>query len=413
MKKRFINVVLLGILIGIPALFNSCGNGRFESIGNTNLSSGGGGTLNSAARCESARQTAFKNTYWTFTKTACNGCHFSGGPGSGAFAATNFSVAYNAFTEKGEAKIYDYIVNGGGPSHATFTGNNLSAPNRALIESVKPSWMIAEDAYIACIAAVGTGGGGTEPPKEKIPVPSKFTIAKPFTVAAVNQPLTMTWNTENEMVSAADNFVGGTVTLTVTAADVGNNTVQYAFSNPRFVNTNPMPARVVGVAIKIDNVLVPGGTTFFGLNRLIPNIAGNNSRALTLNAGGAVLFVGELNKTLNIQVGFTMLRQENITFNPPTYSQLIAAGGIFQMRCSGCHGNAGGVSLANYNFVGSAAGVSGLPIVTKWTLGDSELYRQVEQGLMPTTGPLQPAEVERIRDWILDGAPNTPNDIRR
>lgn len=405
-KKKLVNVILLGCLIAIPSLFNSCGNGRFESVGNEaasfSSSGGGGGSLSAADKCQVNRQRAFANTYHAFTKRNCVACHAN--LQAPFIASSNVGTAYNAFLGKGEELVYDYATAGGAAVHqAAFTGPQL----KPAADAIRPTWMAAQSAYDACMLAAGSTGGSNP-----IPVPSKFTVAKPFTVAP-GTPVTMTWNTETEMMNAANAYQGGTFSMIVSVTDLGSGQGLYEFRNPRFVNAGAASAYIKGVAVRVDGVLIPGGSTFYSVERYVPNIANNNSRQLTQNAGGAIAFPGLTNVPLNIQVGFTELEPADIVFNPPVFTTLSTNGGIFAAKCNGCHGASGGLNLAVYtNVVGSVAN-SGLTIVSKWSLDNSELWQQVDGGLMPTSGPLTQPEKDSIRDWILDGAPNTAADVRR
>lgn len=410
MKKKFVNILLLGCLIVIPSLFNSCGNGRFESVGNelgsvTGSSTGtGGGVAAAVARCESARRSAYSSTYYPFLKTNCAVCHATG-PGSGFFAAPGLAVAYGAFVTKGEAKVYEYATGGGSPgSHGGF-----GAAQKAVADGFRGRWTAAQSAYDSCIAATGE----TNTSAASIPVPSKFTVAKSFTVTGPTAPVTMSWNTETEMLSAAQKFNGGTFSMILSVTDLGAGQGLYEFRNPRFVNANPAGAALLkGIAVKVDGTLIPGGTTFYDLERYIPNLAGNNSRTLTLNAGGAITFAAPINVAMNISVGFSILELANFTFDPPTFQTLSTNGGIFVAKCQGCHGNQGGLNMTTYNNVVGSVAASNLTIVSKWSLETSELYRQTEGGFMPTSAPLTQPEKDRVRDWILDGAPNTAADRR-
>ncbi len=406
MKKKLINIVLLGCLVAIPSLFNSCGNGRFESIGNSSISSSstGGGTLSAAAKCEINRQRAFSNTYYPFAKRNCVPCHENAG-GSGFFASKVIGVAYNAFLDKTEARVYEYATSDAPLHKAGFTGSTL----KATADPLRPTWRAAQTAYDLCILAAGSVEGTIQ----TIPVPSKFTIAKPFTVAP-GTPVTMTWNTGSEMVNGANAFEGGTFSMVASVTDLGNNQGLFEFRNPRFVNANPTSTALIkGIAVQIKGVLVPGGSTFYTLERYIPNIANNNSRQLTRSAGGAISYLGPLNLPMDIQIGFTLLETAKFVFDPPVFATLAGTGGTFAAKCTSCHGNSGGLNLTVYNNVVGSVAVSGLPIVSKWSLTDSYLWEQVDGGLMPKAAPLTQPEKDRIRDWILDGAPNTAADVRR
>jgi len=74
---------------------------------------------------------------------------------------------------------------------------------------------------------------------------------------------------------------------------------------------------------------------------------------------------------------------------------------ILKPKCTGCHGNAGGVSYATY------AGATASKSVIKGNPDSSGLYTTTKSGIMPTSGTkLTTTETELIRIWILNGAPN-------
>jgi hypothetical protein len=78
---------------------------------------------------------------------------------------------------------------------------------------------------------------------------------------------------------------------------------------------------------------------------------------------------------------------------------------IFQQNCLGCHGGIANMWLTDYDRVilPSHNGATIYP-------GDpdsSPLYRYVRDGLMPANAdPLPRAQIELIRQWILEGAVN-------
>ncbi len=80
---------------------------------------------------------------------------------------------------------------------------------------------------------------------------------------------------------------------------------------------------------------------------------------------------------------------------------------IFDRACVRCHGGAAGLWLDRYERVmaGSARG----PVIIPGNPEASALYRRItgrDQPAMPLGGPpLSPSEIERIRQWILAGAP--------
>jgi mono/diheme cytochrome c family protein len=81
---------------------------------------------------------------------------------------------------------------------------------------------------------------------------------------------------------------------------------------------------------------------------------------------------------------------------------------IFRTACLGCHGGdqpAGGLSLASYADL-MKGGKSGPPLVAGKG-SDSRMVKLLlgtQQPKMPPGGPLKPADIERIRQWIDGGA---------
>ena len=73
---------------------------------------------------------------------------------------------------------------------------------------------------------------------------------------------------------------------------------------------------------------------------------------------------------------------------------------IFSMKCAGCHGRTGGFTIQSFDGAMSQV-VPGNPEA-------SDLYRRVADGTMPPRGnALSGEEVQIIRQWIEDGAPET------
>jgi mono/diheme cytochrome c family protein len=76
---------------------------------------------------------------------------------------------------------------------------------------------------------------------------------------------------------------------------------------------------------------------------------------------------------------------------------------IFNANCISCHGGIAGMWLTDYEhvMVGSINGAQVVP----GNPDESPLLHYVETGLMPPNAdPLSPAQIERIRRWIAEGA---------
>jgi len=89
---------------------------------------------------------------------------------------------------------------------------------------------------------------------------------------------------------------------------------------------------------------------------------------------------------------------------------------IFNSRCTGCHGNSGGLSLAsgssyaNLVNVQSASSCTSFKRVLPGSADNSTLYRKVSGttcgGRMPQGGTLSVGEIALIQTWINEGAGN-------
>ncbi|MFM7161772.1 MAG: c-type cytochrome domain-containing protein, partial [Planctomycetaceae bacterium] len=82
---------------------------------------------------------------------------------------------------------------------------------------------------------------------------------------------------------------------------------------------------------------------------------------------------------------------------------------IVQTRCLKCHGPLkpeGQLQLGTP--LGLARGGESGPAVVPGHLADSLLWQRVAAGEMPPDAPLPQAEQQRLRDWILAGAPGLP-----
>lgn len=81
---------------------------------------------------------------------------------------------------------------------------------------------------------------------------------------------------------------------------------------------------------------------------------------------------------------------------------------IFSENCTSCHGGSGGLWLDSYERV--LAGSSRGAVVEPGDPGESELYLRVtgeSEPRMPlNSSPLSDDDIDAIRTWISEGAPN-------
>jgi mono/diheme cytochrome c family protein len=93
---------------------------------------------------------------------------------------------------------------------------------------------------------------------------------------------------------------------------------------------------------------------------------------------------------------------------PVTFSQIEST--ILGPKCVSCHqspdGQAG-VNLDSYAAIENAPATHGHAILEPGSADTSHLYDAVKSGDMPPGGPMLSAdEIQMIRDWINEGAPN-------
>lgn len=357
--------------------------------------------------CQQIYYKAFQESYYPFVKTNCSQCHTSG-PGSGFFASGNAELSFNAFQLKGSAKIAEFAVSSHKPP---YTGSQHTAE----INTLKSRWAAADGEYNVCVSQ----SGGTPPPPTGgsiIPLPTKMMIAKTANPVTNNQTVVLTWNTGTEFMNAADALANAQITLTVRAVAPAGGVTAYQFENPRLVNNSGRAAVIKGLAIYVNDTLVDG-ETFMYVDRYVPGVANNNTRRL---APGAAYFASTLGTAINVKIAVGVLAAADIDFNPPTYQTLTAAGGIFANSCVGCHSVApvpGGVTITanSYNLLVGRTGASDQVLVSPYTLLNNHLYGRMNTAgaPMPPAGLLPQADRDRIRDWILDGAPLNAAAIAR
>ena len=81
---------------------------------------------------------------------------------------------------------------------------------------------------------------------------------------------------------------------------------------------------------------------------------------------------------------------------------------ILMNRCESCHGGLAGLYVDSFDTL--IAGSSGGTVVEPWDPEGSLLFRRITgdvQPLMPLGGArLRPGEIDTIKTWIAEGAPN-------
>ncbi len=111
------------------------------------------------------------------------------------------------------------------------------------------------------------------------------------------------------------------------------------------------------------------------------------------------------NTSFAIALGLCCMFAAEATWAGPLESVL----DLMKSRCVKCHGPArheGNLNLSTAAAV--ARGADGEPVVAAHDLESSSLWMRVERGEMPPDQPLETAEREVLRQWILAGTPGLP-----
>jgi mono/diheme cytochrome c family protein len=387
MKSKYVlNSILILFVCALPLLFNNCAATHSDGSQNNGSTSGA---------CAEQLMAGYKSSYFPVLTNNCSSCHSSGVLMHGS---SNVANSFATFQNKKD-NILEY-AHGRAP-HQTVNAATI-AP---LAMAAKPIWDTAEALYLTCLSRVGSD----ETPGNGVPVtvPDKFTTEKTATVP-VGQTVTLSWNLGTEMLNSGNNLAGAQIDILVKSLEYG-----YEFRLPLIKNTGVNALFMRGIAVKVNGVVIPNGTSFYDSQRNVSNVTGKNERLLS--SGGGPVLLGNTGLPIKVALGFIELRVSDYpTFNPLNYMELTAAGGVFATSCVSCHNGGAtpiagfGVATANYRNLIGGNGASGNPLVTPFNLEASNIYQRMisdSPGLvMPTAGKLPVASINQVRDWILDGA---------
>jgi len=401
--KKYINLKkiywTLGAIVSIVA-YNNCGEGFVaQSLGGA---SSGGSVLFSRApgeSCEDALLKVYKSTYHPFLNQNCNSCHVTGGGGNGIFGETDAAVSYNSFASKGMALINSQAT---GSHRPPYTGSK----NEARITELSSYWAKAQTEYLSCSASTGPtppGGGGGVVGNNVVKSAGKVVPANLATTF-----VRMEWDLE----TLSDKKVPLIAGIEIRRAVLGGVTRGYEFRNPtlRLKNLASGAYAMRALNIYINDQLQSEITTYSNIQTTI-STTNDNSFAVGFANGLTVITPAT---TDMISVEYSHLQSTSGTTTPGatptptpsatptptpvgavTYTQLVAAGGIFATSCVGCHNAnnaAGGLNLAIYANARAAA---------------ANIRTRVNNAAnpMPTGGLLPQAQRDRINAWVDQGAP--------
>ena len=204
-----------------------------------------GANLSSASSSVEALEPQFEASYYTFLKTNCVLCHSGAGPGQGAFASSDSTVAFNAFllaTSNGTDTASKIDANATNAAHAgaSYTGSQ----NTSAITLAAQEW---------AAAMAGTAGGATT-------TPVIVTSAKTMAATAVDKDIVFNFATDLSSMSGSA-LGAGSLTIAVHTALSPNGSPVYYFSNPRLKGgTNSVSLR--GLMVRINGQEQTLGSTW-------------------------------------------------------------------------------------------------------------------------------------------------------
>lgn len=169
----------------------------------------GGGSFSSSSVCEASLEADFSSSYHSLLKTKCASCHTGAGPGNGAFANSNSSVAFSAFLLATSAKIDTYAQN---TSHASgYTGSQ----NASAIAIASQSW---------AAAAASCKNGPSSVPTRGVVLNSKSIPA---------QGADVSWNLDSDVKVSTVATGGASLIVNVVRSTSANGTTVLYLSNLR------------------------------------------------------------------------------------------------------------------------------------------------------------------------------------
>jgi hypothetical protein len=195
----------------------------------------------SSSACELGLQSEFQSSYYSFLKTSCASCHTGNGPGQGAFAANDPSVAFAGFLAVGSDKVDSNATNS---AHA---GSYTGAQNSSAIALASQQWAAAE-------ASCKAGGGGSGDS-------GAITKSKLMSIAPNAVAKDITWNLDTELASGAGMSGGASLIIAVRQIPSANGSPVYYFSNPRLKGESNSVS-ISGLKVRINDQEQTLGSTW-------------------------------------------------------------------------------------------------------------------------------------------------------
>ncbi len=226
------------------------------------------------------------------------------------------------------------------------------------------------------------------------------------TAQAINAgatPVTLTWDLSRQLVRGTypiSGIPGAQFSISVQTVTLSNGSIAYLFNEPAVIGGGTsMEVQNIGLVI---NGVATAPTAYATMDRFIPPNPATRTLSQTAQT---VMVTPNAIDTLAISFG----KIATADFDPPTYTQLLSSTGVFGMNCVSCHSGAspaGGMDITNW------ANLIAMGVAVPYAPANSLIYQRITNsigtGFMPPPpNPVLPSvEVQMVRDWILDGAPN-------
>ena len=346
----------------------------------------------SSSGCEGPLVEAYKVTFHPFLQRQCASCHVAG-PGIGTFASASVGTSFPSFKVLTRTKIENMAKNDG--HKPPYTG----AQHTSEVNQLSALYVQAEKIAIACEQKAN--------PDSNMLLNGLVAAAVPTTYKKLTWDLTSNLDPLEGMAGFAGRFE-----VNVRFAVLGPNTIGYEFQNPTLIsNAGGKPLAVNGLRLyfngeKADSFtyyLTAAGAVAAGASLNLAPV-GTSVHFTTTAATDKIAFelINIRDTSSGSSGGGTPTPTPSGTPINVTFTQLNAAGGVFQRSCVGCHnaGNmAGALDLTNYN--------SARQRVVPGNANASAIYTRMTNtgNPMPPAGLLGPADIATVQAWINNGAP--------
>lgn len=342
--------------------------------------------------CEDALVKVYASTYHPFLSQTCNSCHING-PGIGTFASPDVATSYTSFASIGADKISSQAVN---DAHKPpYTGSQ----NTARIDEIKSYWAAAQTDYASCVAADGgslTGAFVVHTDSTMVPAKLSTTFTR------------MQWDLETQSNGKIPLIAG----IDIRQSVIGGVVKGYEFRNPtlRLKNTTSGNYEARALNLYINNALSSEVTTYMNIDYVISTTTDLNMSAGTANGFAAVTpaatdvialefqYLGSTTGAPNPGSPVSTTPTPAPTATPigtVTYTQLVAAGGVFKTYCLSCHTGA------------NASGSLDLTVYNNAKVAAQNIKSRVNNANnpMPSSGLLSQTLRDTITAWVDQGAP--------